>query len=377
MMEFDAAQMTRLSGMAYEAATKGGVTPEEAAELLLETVQVRTFRDVLCAFGEETALRRTLVDGLCRHDPDRGRDAMDRKVRGWLGGKYQPGKREDLLELCFVLGLDAGRADAFLTMTGGEGLHWREPREIVYAFALDRGMTYPQAQALHERVAPEITDAEEDAACFTAAVRQEALSLRTEDELARYLREVRHQLGSMHNTAYRHFMDMLELLEAPDPDDPDEKRYTTREVVETYLDRRLPSAREGKSLQEKKRSVLAEWPDEVILSRMRNRRTDVTRKVLILLFLATDGAEAPDEGWQEEWYDEDWDEGEAADADFRSSCMRLNRMLAECGFRMLDPRSAFDWLTLYCMRVEDGDAGMDGLNERLSHVLEVLFAPAD
>ena len=127
-------------------------------------------------------------------------------------------------------------------------------------------------------------------------------------------------------------------------------------------------------LEEKRRSILADWPDEIVLSRMKNRRMDVTRKVLILLFLATDGGEEP----QEEWVDEDWEQeppADDADVTFRSSYMRINQMLAECGYRMLDPRNAFDWLVLYCMRVEDEGAGMDGLNERLTHVLEALFPP--
>ena len=37
-----------------------------------------------------------------------------------------------------------------------------------------------------------------------------------------------------------------------------------------------------------KENVAANWPDEATLSKMKTRKTDVTRKVLILLFLATD-----------------------------------------------------------------------------------------
>lgn len=368
MMELDIGRMTALSGAAFDAATQSGVSPE-AATALLEQVQIRTFRDVLTAFGGED-VRGTLVKGLCLNDPARSREAMDKKVRGWLGGKYQPTKREDLLELCFVLGLDVPRADAFLAMTGEAGLHWRDPREAVYAFALGQGSDYPQAKALLERVMPDGAAAD-DGAGYTAAVRQQVLACRSEAELRQYLAGASAQLGSLHNTAYRYFCDMLQTLEQPADDG--ERRYTTREIVETYLDRRLPPARAGKGLEERRRCILADWPDEVVLSRMKNRKADVTRKVLLLLFLATDGAEEESDPWQEDWYDEDWDEGDDADAAFRSSYMRLNRMLAECGMRMLDPRNAFDWLAIYCMRVGDAD-DMAGLNERLTQALAVLFA---
>lgn len=359
--------MTVLSRAAYQSATSVSLSPRAAAALL-DKVEIRTFRDILCTCAPEETLRPVLVDGLCANDPARSRDSVDKKVRGWLSGRYQPTKREDLLELCFVLGLNAESASAFLCMAGDEGLHWRDPREIVYGFALERGMNYPQAVQLHKRALSAASPIEAETQSFTPLIRQEVQQCATEEELLRYLCQSSAKLGSLHNSAYRQLTAMLQVLESPASlNGTGEKRYTTREVVEKYLDRHLPSLRESKALDEKKRSILADWPDEIALSRMKNRKLDVSRKVLILLFLATDGGEEP----EEDWYDEEED----ADASFRSSCLRMNRMLSECGYGMLDPRNPFDWLALYCMRVEEDSVSMDGLNERLSHVLEVLFRP--
>lgn len=373
-------RLTVLSYAAYETATKVGLSPQEAVALL-NKVEIRKFKDILCAFASEEDIRDMLVNGLCGNDAARSRASMDKKVRGWLSGKYQPTKREDLLELCFVLRLNTEKADVFLTMAGDEGLHWREPREIVYAFALDHGLDYREANFLLARVMPESKGADENAQAdsFTPLVRQEVMQCSTEEELKQYLRSASGKLGGLHNSAYQQFMAMMQMLEKPASySGSEERRYTTREVVEKYLDQKLPSVQDGKNLEEKKRSVLTDWPDETVLSRMKNRKTDVTRKVLILLFLATDGGDMPAEDWQnEDWYDNEWESQEDnADAAFRSSCMRINRMLADCGYGMLDPRNAFDWITLYCMRVEDESVSMDGLNERLSHVLEVLFEAA-
>ena len=369
--------MTVVSLAAYEAATKDGLSPQEAAIQLLEKVEIRKFKDVLSLFASDREVRELLVNGLCANDAGRSRMSVDKKVRGWLAGKYQPTAREDLLELCFVLHLNTEDADAFLTMTGEEGLHWRDPRELVYAYALERGMSYREAQGLLERVMSEEACADEtaQAASFTPLIRQEMKQCGTEEELREFLSRAAGRLGRLHNSAYRQFTAMLKVLEKPESYVlKSERRYTIREIVQEYLDRKLPSVREGRMLEEKRRSILADWPDEIVLSRMKNRRMDVTRKVLILLFLATDGGEEP----QEEWVDEDWEQeppADDADVTFRSSYMRINQMLAECGYRMLDPRNAFDWLVLYCMRVEDEGAGMDGLNERLTHVLEALFPP--
>lgn len=372
-------QMTELSSAAYAAATADGLSAQTAVTALMEEVQIRSFRDMLAAFADVDGLRDRLVDGLCENDAARVRDSVDKKVRGWLSGKYQPTRREDLMELCFILRLDSRRADAFLAASGDAGLHWREPRELVYAFALDHGLRYPEAIALYERVKPGDVAGDGMAESFTPLIRQEAQRCQTEDELRQYLLSAAGKLGQLHNTAYQHFMAMMQVLEAPESSaGQDERHYSTREIVEKYLDRNLPSAREGKKMEDKKRSVLADWPDEIILSRMKNRKVDVTRKVLILLFLATDSGDEDEVDWEDDYsYDEDeLPEEDSAEAAFRSTHMRMNQMLADCGFRQLDPRNAFDWLVLYCMRVNADALDMDGLNEQLSHVLEVLFEAA-
>ena len=374
--------MTALSSAAFAAATGGSMNAQSAADTLMEQVKIRSFREMLAAYADEGSLRSLLTDGLCANDSTRARASVDKKVRDWLGGKYQPTRREDLFELCFILRLDSRKADAFLAASGDAGLHWREPRELVYAFALDRGMTYPEALALYERVKPgEVAD-DSVTESFTPLIRQEAQSCRTEEELRSYLRSAAGKLGRLHNTAYQHFTAMLQLLQEPDSaNGQDERHYTTREIVEKYLDRQLPSAREGRKLEEKKRCILADWPDEYMLSRMKNRKVDVTRKVLILLFLVTEGGDEGDEDWADDdyLYDEEEDEAlpaeEGPDEAFRSVHMRIDQMLTTCGFRPLDPRNAFDWVVLYCMRATQEDLeNMDGLNEQLSHVLEVLFA---
>lgn len=371
--------MTALSNAAFTAATMDGLTAQSATVSLMEHVQLRSFRDVLVSLADETRLQDILVDGLCANDPSRVRSSVNKKVHDWLSGKYQPTRREDLWELCFILRLSEAQADAFLASTSDAGIHWREPRELVYAFALDRSLRYPEAVALFDRVKPDASADAGTTESFTPLIRQEAQRCRTEDELRDYLRAAASKLGSLHNVAYQHFLSMLQLLDAPESSNGQtERHYTTREIVEEYLDRKLPSTREGKRMDEKRRCILADWPDEISLSRMKNRKADVNRKVLILLFLATDSGDDLEDEWTDDaFYDAEIDEPveESADAAFRSTLMRMNQMLSDCGFRLLDPRNAFDWLVFYCMRASHrSDEEMDGLNEHLTHVLDALFA---
>ena len=152
----------------------------------------------------------------------------------------------------------------------------------------------------------------------------------------------------------------------------EEESYTIRKIVETYLDNRFPASWDKKKLDEKRQGILAGWPDEITLSRMKTGKTDVNRKTMMLLFLATDGGEEISEEWEE---DEDWEDEEEDDpeADFRSSYMRMNQMLSSCGYCMLDPRNPFDWVVLYCMRAGSDPDAMEGLSEHLSDMLEMLF----
>ena len=94
---------------------------------------------------------------------------------------------------------------------------------------------------------------------------------------------------------------------------------------------------------------------------MLNRKTDVSRKALILLFLATDG------GMDEEAFYEDED----AEEFFEDAYSRMNGMLANCGFAPLDPRCAFDWMVLYCMCVDAEDSLL--IDSRIHRFLEEIF----
>lgn len=371
--------MTEISSRAFEAAIIPNMTAQEAADLLMHSIQIRTFADILRSHAQGGDPKQTLVKGLCANDPQRIRASVEKKVRDWLSGRYQPTAREDLLELCFIMELSLEEADEFLAEAGESGLHWRDPRELVYAFALRRRMNYLEAQDLLRRVLPQEIDLEGsgESESFTPLIHKEADAIQTEEELRQYLTQAADRLGTLHNSAYRQFLELMSVLEKPQSYVGEEKRYTSREIVEQYLDKHLPSKRGGKAMSEKLKSILVGWPDEVTISRMKNRKADVSRKILILLFLATDGGEPEEESWEEcDAYEEEIEEEDEAELDFRSSYMRMNQMLAGCGYRMLDPRNPFDWIALYCMRVQEDRESMDGLNERLAHVLDVLFTAA-
>ena len=193
----------------------------------------------------------------------------------------------------------------------------------------------------------------------------------SEEELLECLARERESLGVLHNTAYRLFMQYMNLLEKgfsdadleatlEEMDAEDQRQAQLRvdgdiglrrpeklsalHILEVYMYRNIVPAGKKKDSKDLftgiQRSIRQNWPDETSLSKIKHRELDVPRKVLILLFLATDGSESEFEEWDE---DEDI---LTRDEIFANIYTRLNQMLSSCGFQTLDPRSPFDWMVL-------------------------------
>lgn len=147
-------KMTVVSERIYNQAISGTLTVSGAVDFLEKEAKMRTLREKLEKFSHGQELRTTLVQGLMRNHPDRSKDAVERRVRGWLNNPdNQTLRKKDAIELCFILGLSVEEADAFVALISEEGLHWRNPDEIVYLFALKQGMDYSEANRLNEEMA--------------------------------------------------------------------------------------------------------------------------------------------------------------------------------------------------------------------------------
>ena len=372
--------MTRLSRESFERATMEDLTVEEAVNFLEREAKVRTLREKLEKYARGRDLKKLLVDGLMEHHPDMNRDSVDRRVRGWL--KPEAGhsiRKQDALEVAFILKLSVEEADDFVTLVSEEHLHWRNPEEVVYIFALQNNMTYPEAAELEKRLQGILSQAGEtkkpEEESFTPIIRSKISRLSTEEELTDYLKHEAGRLGKCHNTAYQLFMDWMDVLENPKMDDLEEQgevfereHLTVRDVLREYLyeehvlrakDRVRNTKKAKVSEQEKfiftkiQEGIASSWPDETTISKMKSRKLDVNRKVLILLLLAI--VEVPD----------DLEENDVFDELYR----RVNDMLIDCGYSTLDPRVPFDWLIIYCMCAED----LLDLDDRMHRIFSEMF----
>ena len=353
------AEFTRLM---YDIATSQSLTLAQAVEQLKRDAHLRTIGETLARYAHipadnTGAVLDFFLERLLSNSPSgTKRDTIRRKIQMWLNGDIQSISKQGAIQLSFALGLSPEDAGQFLHRTCGEGFHWRDPEELVFLFALREKMTYPEALALRDDLAEKklLSPKNKDDSSLTGLVRQNAEHIASASELEEYLRQSQEQLGSLHNTAFSLFREYLNILCAPEINDllyPD-KKISVREVTAAYLHEALiprfkkavKGTTETQVLSALQRDIQQNWPDEVALSRMLHRKTDVTRKTLVLLFLATDGA-VPCDGPHGELLEED--------EDFESRYARLNATLCDCGFAPLDSRSPFDWMIIYCMCIEE------------------------
>lgn len=389
------ANMTELSRQMVNDAFRAKTTAEAIA-LLRENARFRTLKDVLLAadpaHSSEKELKKKLAEGLCRHHPEKKPDSLSRNVSNWFAGRVRTISKETAFELCLILGLSLEEANHLVMRISEEAIHWRNPEEIVWGYAIVHRLSYADTMSLMAAVREKslVSARPESGKIFTHLIRSEVLAhLRgSKQELLAYIAENAEKWGSFHNTAYDLFTRFMLLLQtgASDPDELEQKKLekakkkskdvdgldetmTAEDVLDTYFFRKCVET--GGEMSPLQRSIRMNWPDSATLARMRQRSdgTDVSRKVLVLLFLATNGHASEFQIDDEEEYDE----RRTRDRAFRDLYIRLNRMLSRCGFQPLDPRSPFDWMILFCICARD----IWDTDRRLEEVLSGLFPDAE
>lgn len=124
-----------------------------------------------------------------------------------------PSGREELFQICFALELGEKDAEYILGTTAESGIHFRNPRELTYAYCLRKKIDYPQAVRLVEELwkAPlpektieyqefiKETSETEDRKILMASIRNKFKRVRTEEELRSFLEEYHDSFGVHHN----------------------------------------------------------------------------------------------------------------------------------------------------------------------------------
>lgn len=351
--------MTEVSARQFDFVTQENLSPREAVAFLRMGMQIRTFRDILRQICGTEEQEKQLVEGLLSQDDGQQPDSVRRKVRNWMNGKSLPTDREDVFRICFALKLDDQQSEKMLILLTEQGIHYRNSREMVFAYCLRYSMDYRHALSLMAQLSPK-REAGRNQQPVTQIIRQEFQGVKAEEDLFSFILRHRDNLGTTHNTAYRYFCNMLTLLTGEALEG--EERYGMEYVADHYLRLNVPQDKNTSRYTDIQKMVKKYWPGSRSIKAMKSRSEDVNRKTLLLMYLVTGGV------WDGE-YDE-LDESYIEPREFMEvHCTRMNNMLTDCGMGTIDPRNIFDYLVLFCLRPEEEQF----MSERMAELAAEIF----
>lgn len=359
-------ELTQQSGWEVDHLSASDMTPAMAAQYLNGAIHIRGFWEMLRRFYSGGDLRDRV--GQAVSQPGDDPKSVARRVRNWEQGKNAPTSREDLFRIAFALGLDEEETSGLLGMCTDYGIHYRNGRELTYAYCLRQGTSYAQAAALYDSLPDpqRKRDVPRSGAPFSDTRQIVSVFSDVHDDaaFARMYEEYLDSFGTLHQRAWDYFARYFRALTLPGDG---EEQYSIQRAMETYLSLHMPSGSRRKDYTLVQRMIKQGWPNATKLKNICARREDVPRKVLLLLYLITENV-------VDDAYDELDEEYLSPEELFEEHWWRVNLMLQDCGMPTLDPRNAYDWLVLYSLN--SGVHQEEGMGQRMEAVITALF-PAE
>lgn len=359
--------MTAISSRQWDFITQENLSAKEAVAFLLNGMQLRTFRDNLQAYYPGDDLEERIMDGIYQctllydeHPELVKKDSIRRKIRNWMNNKNLPSSREEIFQICFVLELDEFSSDLLMKRLVDQGIHYRDSREMIYAYCLKHRLGYANALRLvsdfKNRGGSEGGSSEPMTQIFKLGLQE----IHAEEDLISFMLSHSQNLGSRRNTAYEYFCRMLSLLS--DDDISEDEIFSMEYIADSYLRMNMPLDKKTSGYSTIQKTIKKYWPGSRSIKAMKSRSEEVNRKVLLLLYLVTGGV------WENKYNELDEEYIEPAEF-LEAHCKRMNHMLTECGMAKIDPRNAFDYLILFSLRPE-GDSFM---SDRMAEIIKEIF----
>ena len=335
------------------------ISAKEAADLLKQCSDFPTFGSAIRKLYPKEDLKERLSSAFrSREESDFA--SLDRKIRNWLNGKNAPQNREDIFFCAFALGLDEKQTSDLLGVCCDSVIHYRNPKELTYAFALRNGYSYEHAVELYQSLPVQREGVTIPPTVYTTAIRRNFEFTADEADFIEFYIEHLSILGEYHNKAhsyFQHFMDVLMFSEEG------EEEYSVERVISSYMNPPANSGRSRQNLDQIQKMVRRAFPNATDIRNMLAKRMDVPRKLLLLLYMVTENSF---DGDYDE-YDEDYISPEER---FEQQWWGINLMLNDCGMPILDPQNPFDKLILYALNTEDEDESM---LEKFDDIISYLF----
>ncbi len=364
-------ELTRQSTFEYDNIVYGNMTPAMAADYLRNgQIVMRGFADTLKEMYPAPDIISRLTDFFLTAAPDASFQSISRKIHNWVSGKNRPAAREDIFRIAFALQLSEEQLNYLLCLCTDYCIQYRDNQELILAWFLRSGYSYQDAMEFYSTLPPvqELNLARtKQTSRLTHEVRAAFQHVRTLDDLRDcYLKNLNH-FGAMHLRAYYYFDKFLNQLIHPTPcwDSHTEPDYSLEAVMQTYLALNVPSGRKRADYSVIQKLLKQNWPNATSIKNIRNHKEDVSRKLLLLLYVVTENETSDPDFYRE--LDEEYTPLEER---VEYHWWTINAMLEDCGMAHLDPRNAADWLILYAISCDTDES----MSERLEQVIAYVFA---
>lgn len=359
-------ELTNISANEYDRLKTGEMSPSMAAAYLRsDHIILRGFDDTLRDMYPNDDLFFRLSAAFSSDGEQAS--SVTRKLRNWLSGKNRPTNREDIFRIAFALDFTEAQASYLLGLCTDYGIHYREGRDVVYAWFLRTGGGYEEAREFYNSLPPCPLYAQlpqDSRSHLTRRMREDFSRVRTEEELRTLYLANLNSFGMLHTRAYSYFTKYMNQLIHPTTAISDlvEPDYSMEMVMQMYFHLNMPSDRNRTGYDVTQRLVKNNWPNATTLKEIRSRKKDVPRKLLLLLYVVTENV--VDQSYSE------LDEGYISDEErIEDHWLTINAILSDCGMPALDLRNASDWLMMYAVTATDLT-----MSEQLEQVIECMFS---
>jgi len=328
-------ELTYLSANEYQQLITERMTPAMAASYLREQrIVLRSFGETLRGFYPAGDIMPRLIAAFQEADPGANAESVSRKVRNWLSGKNRPTNREDIFQIAFALELTEVQTSYLMGLCTDFGIHYREGRDVVYAWFLRMGRSYTEAREFFESLPPVVypnMPPKNNTSHLTQELQTEFMRVQTTEELRACYIESLANFGELHMRAYYYFNKYLDKLIHPAPAwggmyEPD---YSMESVMQQYLSFHIPSGKDRKNYSVVQKLIKHNWPNTTALKNIRNQKEDVPRKLLLLLYVIT-------ENILDDTYSEMDEEYVTLEERVEDHWWSLNALLSDCGMPLLD-----------------------------------------
>ena len=185
--------------------------------------QFRPFDVALTAFLIENGMigEAATADDIVAYITERCKAAEiepPRHRKKWFS-EHKPIGRKTAFELCFALGLDLGQAEDFFRRVCLErGFDGHDMTEIVYRFAIRKGISYAKAQDILAQIPAVKTEnkIDEGEVIYTEMIQSEVDEMDSEEDLISYLTEAAPSFGYNNATATRYIRTFWEEIAGDD-----------------------------------------------------------------------------------------------------------------------------------------------------------------